>query len=207
MGKTNKMVARYAKMFKRVLRDMGFANAEPMIEAYRGRLAGMYASEDFARHDMYPTMNVPLVYAVIVMCLELREQGLLDEEIVTFSNAMFSRRRKVADCLTRCVNLLPNAYGIVERWNVSDHAKRVEDGSIDYDIFDVGDGRIEYRISHCMYVEMFEHYGIRYLCKIFCLTDERAYANLSRHVGFVRHSELSDGDCCHDEIINLRQDG
>ena len=48
---------------------------------------------------------------------------------------------------------------------------------------------------------MFERYGIRPLCKIFCLTDEFAYAQLPRHVRFIRHSDLSDGVCCHDEII------
>lgn len=72
---------------------------------------------------------------------------------------------------------------------------------------DVGDGRIEYRISGCMYVKMFEHYGIRRLCEIFCLTDERAYANLARSVRFVRHSDLSDGESCHDEIFDRRLGG
>jgi hypothetical protein len=90
---------------------------------------------------------------------------------------------------------------------VGDHAKRVADGSITYDSFEVGEGRVEYHISHCMYVEMFEHYGIRRLCKIFCMTDERAYAGLTRHVRFVRHSDLSDGDCCHDEVMDRRLHG
>lgn len=58
----------------------------------------------------------------------------------------------------------------------------------------------QYRISKCMYVEMFECYGIRSLCKIFCNTDTRSYAGLTRHVRFVRHSDLSDGPCCWDEV-------
>ena len=43
---------------------------------------------------------------------------------------------------------------------------------------------------------------MRGLCKIFCLTDESAYANLQKHVKFIRHSDLADGKCCHDEIID-----
>ncbi len=62
-------------------------------------------------------------------------------------------------------------------------------------------GLLEYNISKCMYVEMFLCYGIRQLCKIFCNTDRIAYSGLTRHVRFVRHSDLSDGDTCHDEII------
>ena len=63
--------------------------------------------------------------------------------------------------------------------------------------------KISYRISRCMYAEMFQFYGIRELCKIFCMTDTQAYDHLTRHVKFVRHSDLSNGDCCWDEIIKL----
>ena len=31
------------------------------------------------------------------------------------------------------------------------------------------------------------------------------YENLRRHVTFIRHSDLSDGDACHDEIIRRRK--
>lgn len=48
---------------------------------------------------------------------------------------------------------------------------------------------------------MFECYGIRPLCKIFCNTDRIAYSGLTRHVDFIRHSDLSDGEVCYDEII------
>ena len=164
----------------------------------------MYASEAFGEHDAYPSMSVEHVYAVIVMCLELRERGLADEQVIDTVNACFAARRRFFDVLVRVIDLLPMSYRIAERWNVGDHAKRVADGSITYDSFEVGDGKVEYRISHCMYVEMFERYGIRGLCKIFCMTDERAYAGLARHVRFVRHSDLSDGDCCHDEIMDRR---
>ena len=34
-----------------------------------------------------------------------------------------------------------------------------------------------------------------------CMTDEFAYAGLSRHVKFIRHSDLSDGLACLDEVI------
>ena len=53
-----------------------------------------------------------------------------------------------------------------------------------------------------MYVEMFKTFGIRSLCKIFCMTDTTYYENLPKHVRFIRHSDLSDGNCCHDEVID-----
>ncbi len=81
---------------------------------------------------------------------------------------------------------------------VKRHAK---DGSIDYDHFEASEHAIEYDIRGCRYIDMFAAWGVRPLCKIFCETDTRSYAHLTRHVEFVRHSDLSDGDSCHDEIF------
>ena len=78
------------------------------------------------------------------------------------------------------------------------------DGSIDYSFFEEDERHVAYSISGCRYVDMFEHYGVRPLCKVFCMSDTMAYEHLTRHVRFVRHSDLSDGPACHDEIINLR---
>lgn len=149
-------------------------------------------------------MDVAKVYAVIAMCLELKEYGLSDNEIIDFVNFSFWKLKKIFAVFEKMIDMLPNSYQIAKKWNVSDHANRVKDGSIIYDMFEVSDGKIEYSISKCMYIEMFQYYGIRRLCKIFCMTDEYAYANIPRHVKFIRHSDLSDGDCCHDEVIDRR---
>ncbi len=139
------------------------------------------------------------------MCLELTEFGLSDKEIIEIVNGGFSGRRNFFKHMIRCIDLLPNSYQIAEKWNISDHDKRVKDGSIIYDQFDVSDGKIEYSISRCAYVEMFETYGIRSLCKLFCMTDTTAYSNLQKHVKFIRYSDLSDGDCCHDIIMDRKK--
>ena len=120
-------------------------------------------------------------------------------------NHGFVRRRNFFRRIIRAIDLLPNSFSIAKKWNIRDHDRRVRDGSITYDRFDVDKDRIEYRISGCMYVKMFEAYGIRSLCKIFCMTDTTSYENLRRHVTFIRHSDLSDGDACHDEIIRRRK--
>ena len=203
----DKVIERYAKAYRRGLEARGLDGVDGMVAAYRERLRQMYASDAYHEHDVYPSMSVEHVYAVIAMCLELKGRGLTDEQIIDTVNAGFAARRRFFDVLVRAIDLLPNCYQIAERWNVGDHAKRVADGSITYDSFEVGEGKVEYRISHCMYVEMFEHYGIRGLCKIFCMTDERAYAGLTRHVRFVRHSDLSDGESCHDEVLDRRLHG
>ncbi|MDO4356100.1 MAG: L-2-amino-thiazoline-4-carboxylic acid hydrolase [Clostridia bacterium] len=171
------------------------------------RLERMYASDIFRQHNVYPSMGVDRIYAVIAVCLELKDDGMSDPEIIDFVNRMFEARRKPLRVLLKGIDLLPDCYQIAKKWNIGDHAKRTADGSFTYDSFVVSDGKIEYTISKCMYAEIFEYYGIRSLCKIFCLTDEFAYGQLTRHVEFIRYSDLSDGNCCHDEIIDRKRKG
>lgn len=197
---TEKDISRFTRLYRNALKAQGLSSVDEKTENYIARLREMYASQQFKEHNIYPTMDVRTIYAVIAMCLELRRFGLSNDEIIAFSEVAFSRRRAFFDRLIRLIDLLPNSFRIVKKWNISDHAKRVVDHSITYDYFNVTEDSVTYRISKCMYVEMFESYGIRELCKIFCDTDVRAYRGLTRHVRFIRHSDLSHGDCCCDEV-------
>ena len=200
-----KTIRNYGKAYRKALSFRHCRDIEAKAAAYESRLREMYASERFKAHSVYPTTNATHVYAVIAMCLELKALGLTDAEIIEAVNQGFARRRNFFRRLIRLIDLLPNSFEIAKKWNLSDHDERVKDGSITYDRFDVGQDRIEYRISKCVYVEMFETYGIRSLCKIFCMTDTTSYENLRRHVTFIRHSDLSNGDACHDEIIRRKK--
>ena len=200
-----KVIRKYGKVYRKALLSRPCREIEAKTAAYEARLREMYASDGFKAHSVYPTTNAAHVYAVIAMCLEMKALGLTDAEIIETVNQGFARRRSFFRRIIRAIDLLPNSFSIAKKWNIQDHDKRVKDGSITYDRFDAGKDRIEYSISHCVYVEMFETYGIRSLCKIFCMTDTASYENLRRHVTFIRHSDLSDGDACHDEIIRRRK--
>lgn len=203
MDKENadKYIMKYSRVFEKVLKNTSPENVGTGLSEYKSRLSKMYASDEFEKHNVYPSMNTVHIYAVIAMCLELKETGMSDKDIIDAVNKGFSHRRNFFKNIIAFINILPNSYEIAKKWNISDHENRVKDGSITYDYFDVGTDKIEYRISKCMYVEMFESYGIRDLCKIFCMIDEFSYAGLTRRVKFIRHSDLSDGDSCFDEII------
>ncbi len=200
-----KTIRKYGKVYRKALLSRQCREIGAKTAAYKARLREMYASDRFKAHSVYPTVNTVHVYAVIAMCLELKAFGLSDEEIIETVNHGFTCRRNFFRRIIRAIDVLPNSFSIARKWNISDHDKRVRDGSITYDRFDVGKDRIEYRISKCVYVEMFETWGIRSLCKIFCMTDTTSYENLRRHVTFIRHSDLSNGDVCHDEIIRRRK--
>lgn len=199
-----KTIKRYTKIYKKALGFANIENVDAESRDYQKRLGEMYASENFKKYSVYPSTNTTHVFGVIAMCLELKKHNLSDRQIIDTVNNGFSTRRNLFRKILRCIDRMPNAYEIAKKWNISDYEKRIRDGSLGYDYFRVSDGKIEYSISKCVYVEMFELYGIRGLCKIFCMTDTTSYENLPRHVKFVRHSDMSDGDCCHDEIIDKR---
>ncbi len=200
-----KTIRKYGKAYRKALAFRKCRDIEAKAAAYESRLREMVASDGFKAHSVYPTTNTTHVYAVIAMCLEMKAFSLTDAEIIKAVNQGFARRRNFFRRIIRLIDLLPNSFSIAKKWNIRDHDKRIKDGSITYDRFDVGQNRIEYSISKCVYVEMFEAYGIRALCRIFCMTDTATYENLRRHVTFIRHSDLSDGDACHDEIIRRRK--
>ena len=200
-----KFVKKYAQIYRVALNANNFSDIDLRVKSYEQRLKKMYASNAFVVHNVYPTMDVTKIYAVIAMCLELKKENLSNTEIIDVVNSGFMKLKKMLATVEKVIDILPNTYQIAMKWNISDHENRVEDGSITYDYFNVTEGKIEYCISKCMYIEMFEYYGIRSLCKIVCLTDEAAYANLTRHVKFIRHSDLSDSTCCHDEVWDKKQ--
>lgn len=200
-----KTIRNYTEIYRKALTKAKISDIDVEIAAYENRLKEMYSSDNFKRHSKYPTTNAVHVYAVIAMCLGLKHFNLSDAQIIDTINSGFEMRRNFFGRLLRCIDMMPNAYQIARKWNISDHDKRVKDGSLTYDYFNVTEGKIEYCISKCVYIEMFEQYGIRSLCKIFCMTDTTSYENLPKHVRFIRHSDLSDGSCCHDEVIDKRR--
>ena len=201
MTTEEKRVKKYSAMFAAALKERGFSDADEKAGEFSGRLTKMYASDAYRKHNIYPTISTPMVYAVIAMCLTLKPTGLSKNEIIDIVNTAFRSRKKAFGRLVRAIDRLPFAWSLAKKWNIADHDGRVRDKSITYDRFEAADDRVSYKISKCQYVEMFDYYGVREYCKIFCMTDTELYSNLTRHVKFIRHSDLSDGDSCNDEVI------
>jgi len=200
MTKTDKSVKKYTKMYREALKRNGFPDFREKAEAYADRLAAMFASDAYKMHDVYPSVSMAKVYAIIAMCLMLKSYGLEKEEVYAVINDAFAKIKKRLGRIERLIDISPMAWTIAKKWNVADHDARVKDGSIIYDYFIVEDERISYKISKCMYVEIFDYYGIKEYCKVMCMTDMQIYSNLKKHIVFDRRSDLSDGESCLDDI-------
>ena len=205
MSKTDldKKIKTFEPYYKAALIKAGAKDIDPLLVSYRNRLKDMYNSIAFESHNIYPSMDVYFIYAVIAMCLELKYAGYEDKEIITLIEYGQSGRWKTFVKILKGIDRFPFAFAIARLWNINDHKDRVRDGSITYDYFNVDKDRISYSISKCQYAEMFSYYGIRPMCKIFCNTDLIAYSGLTRHVRFNRKEDLSDGMSCTDEILKI----
>ena len=129
------------------------------------------------------------------------EEGLSKDQILEMLNDSFENIYRSAKKIIKLLDYLPCTYAIAKLWNKNDHKARVKDGSISYEYFKIEKNQISYKINKCMYKEIFEYYGLGEYCKVFCNTDTMAYECLTRHVKFIRHSDLADGDCCFDEVM------
>ena len=127
---TEKVIKTYGKNYRTVLEEGGFVDTEKKMEAFESRLREMYASENFRKHNIYPTMDVTKIYAVIAMCLEIKSFGYSDQDTVAIVNKGFEKRRNFFKRIIAVIDLLPNSFDIARKWNISDHEKRMKDGSI-----------------------------------------------------------------------------
>ena len=100
----SKTVIKYGKIFRKILVIGNFPDSDVKQKAYEKRLTEMYASQKYAEHNIYPTTNAEHIYAVIAMCLELKEFGLSDKEIIDAVNRGFSRRRNFFKRLIKCID-------------------------------------------------------------------------------------------------------
>ena len=119
----NKTIRSYTKIYRKALINAKISDIDSGIAAYEKSLREMYASDNFKRHSKYPTTNAAHVYAVIAMCLGLKRFNLSDSQIIDTVNSDFSARRNFFRRLLRCIDMLPNAYRIAWKWNISDHDK------------------------------------------------------------------------------------
>lgn len=115
MKETEKTVKKYAALYRSALLRAGMGDAEQKTQQYAARLTDMYASDVYRQHDRYPTMQVTMIYAVIAMCLELKDAGLQKDEIIGFVNDAFRKRKQAFIRLEKIIDCLPFAWAIARK--------------------------------------------------------------------------------------------
>jgi hypothetical protein len=77
-----KNIKSYSKYYRNLLINEKITDIDAKMASYETRLRTMYGSGEYKAHNIYPSTNVSFVYAVIAMCLELKEAGYTDGRII-----------------------------------------------------------------------------------------------------------------------------
>ena len=205
MTANEKYAKKYAKMFSKATKELGRADWNSLYDTYYTRYLGHLESPEYIGYARYKTISLEKVYAAIThaqICLELGYD--LKEAQRIWEDILSRKIKKMTNKVMLLIDALPNGYEITAGWLYQDAQARIAENCLTYGQLKYSGEKLEYRITRCAYVEIFEHYGIRNFAKVFCNTD-LCMAVMHRHTRFVRHSDLVDGDCCHDEIINIRR--
>ena len=102
----DKVIEKYAGLYRKALIKKQFTDVKGKTGSYKKRLKEMYQSDVYKKHNVYPTMQVELIYAVIAMCLELKNLGLSDGEIIEFTDVVFEKRKKAFALLEKVIDVL-----------------------------------------------------------------------------------------------------
>ena len=203
MKRDEKLAEKYARLFCRSMKSAGYEDTS-FFDRYKSKYIEYTASESFREYSQYKTMSTDKVYAAIVHAKVCEENGIsVKDALYVWETYSAKNIRRSIRALCRVSDLLPNGYKIVSGWLYKDAQERIAENCLTYEMLDYSDSKLEYNITRCAYADLFERYGIREFCKSFCNND-LCMSVMHRKARFIRHSDLIDGELCHDEIINRR---
>lgn len=199
-----KAANRYTKLFVAAMKEIGRSDSEILGETFKTKYLAYLNSKEFDEFSRYKTISLEKVYCAIThakICLEL---GYSQEEAQRIWEEVLTKKfKKLYRGICSFVDLLPGGYKIVAGLLYKDAKERIAEDCLTYEKLMYTDQKLEYIITRCAYVEIFEYYGIRQFCKVFCNSD-LCMEVLHKRAKFVRHFDLVDGPYCHDEIRNIK---
>ena len=204
MTNNEKLARKYVKLFCNSMKKAG-KYTPSLYEEYRSLYLDLTSSAEYKEFSKYETMGIDKVYAAITHAKLCKEKGIsLDEAREIWEKYTAKNIRKIFRTVCKVIDILPNGYKIVSEWLYKDAQERIAENCLTYEMLAYNSQKLEYKITHCMYAEIFERYGIKSFCKVFCDND-LCMSVMHRKAKFIRHSNLVDGHFCHDEVINLEE--
>lgn len=203
MNKKMKFVNKYAKLFLKTMEEIGREDSQTLYETFRTRYINYLNSKEFIEFSRYKTISLEKVYCAITFAKICTESGYsLDEAQEIWEEVLTKELKRKINNIFKVIDNLPHCYKIVSGLLYKDAKERIAENCLTYELLEYNKEKLEYKISRCAYVEIFEYYGIKQFCKVFCNND-LCMNTLHKRAKFIRHSDLVDGKCCHDEIIKV----
>ena len=203
MEKKVKWMTQYSKLFAKAMKKIGRKDFRKLENLFRNRYMDYLCSEEFEEYKKYGSITLEKVYAAITHALICLEIGIsLEESQRIWEEMIEEAEKKKALFLCKLVDKLKNGYRIVANYLDKEVRKHKADESMTFEILKTSENQAEFKVTRCAYLEIFECYGIREFCKVFC-NNIHCLEVLKESARFTRYSNLLDGDCCHVELTKV----
>ena len=203
MEKKVKWMTQYTKLFVKAMKKLGRKDYKKLENLFRNRYMDYLCSEKFEEYKKYGSIELEKVYAAITHALICLENGIsLGEAFRIWEEMIVQEEKKKAVFLCTLVDKLKNGYKLVANHLDKEARKHKADESMTFEILKTTDEKAEFKVTHCMYLEIFESYGIRDFCKVFC-NQTQCLERMHKSLKLTRYSNLLDGDSCYVELKKI----
>jgi len=197
MEKKVKWMTQFSKLFAKAMKKIGRSDYKKLENMYRNRYMDYLCSDEYEEYREHGSIELEIVYAAIAhtkICLEI---GIaLEEAMRIWEEMMIASERKNRRMLCSLIDNLKNGYKMAANHLEKEARKHKADESMTFEVLKRDEEKLEVKISRCVYVEIFEAYGLRELCRVFC-NNIHCLDAMEKSAKFEKYSSLLDGECCH----------
>lgn len=194
----------YAKMYAKVLAKTYGGNYNEAYSKFYSKYLELVNSDDYDIFDKEHGKNVPLlkIYVGITTYFVSTDLGYSFEES---KDIYYSMARPIWDKSSKIINFieaLPHGFYIFTHF--LDKFEKSYEPSVIHSKTEFTKDKYEYIITKCAYIDIFEHYGIRKYCKVFCDSDISAMGKMCKHAKYIRYHDMTENDTCHNAVIRVK---
>lgn len=201
MEKKVKWMTQYSKLFAKAMKKYGRKDYKKLENLFRNRYMDHLCSEEFEAYKKYGMISIEKIYAAIThaqICLEI---GLTLEESQRIWEAFIDENeRKIHVLFCSFFDCWKNGYRKIANHLENEARKYKADGSMVFDILERNEEKLEFKVSKCVYVEIFEAYGIKSFCKVFCKRLQSLEC-MKKTADLRIYSNMIEDNCCHVELL------
>lgn len=195
----------YAKLYADVLAKNYGKDREKAYSKFYDKYMELVTSEDYEQFDREHGKNVPLlkIYVGLAVYFVSTDFGYSFEEC---ENIYYAMAKPIWDKSSKLVNFiegLPHGFWLFT--HLLDKLEKGYEPSVVHSKSEFSKDKYEYVITKCAYIDIFEHYGIRKFCKVFCDSDIGVMGGMCKHAKYVRYHDMTEADTCHNAVVRVKQ--
>ena len=197
MEKKVKWMTQYSKLFVKAMKKIGRRDYKKLENMFRNRYMDHLCSEEFKEYTEHGSVIWEKVYAAITHAQICLEMGItLEEAIRIWEEYIVVDEKKFKCTMYSLLDCLKNGYKLVANYLEKEARKHKADQSMTFEVLKRDDDKLELKINRCIYLEFFEKYDMKELCKVFC-NEIHCVEKMEKSSEWIQDAHLFEHECCH----------